>query len=293
MSWGGHSFNSFFDSPTKLVEDFSANKVLHGNAGQNTFDTARGKNGYDWNDIRNHLSLYNNYRSANDAQNLDDTMAFENDQQRQAALRQAGIENNLTGIRAQYGLWDGAKDAPDAARYVADAARTGINATHDRYHQAYLDYFTPQLDQQFTGKLKSNEWTAASRGTTGGSADAVRNRPVLSAYLDAKQKIGAGANAGVQSLMDQEQQSRLRLEDKARNGLAPEYQVSDELSGLGRSLTRANQAIPGQALGDVFNTASDSANSYNQGYGAQTGSRETAGLFERASRNSSATGTYT
>lgn len=192
-------------------------------------------------------------------------------EEREAWMRQNGIENNVKGIRAQFGLFEGDPNADPAHAALAKQAAKDIGDSQDRYHQAYLNYFNPQLDDQYNDASRRATWAGVDRGNSGGSADQVRQRPILTRYVEGRQKVAAGADAGVSNLQDQEQAARIRLEGQARNGLAPEYAVRDELSSLGRGYDSANRAIAGDTLGDFFGAGAGINNSYQTGYGQQQG----------------------
>lgn len=191
----------------------------------------------------------------------------------QAALREVGIENDVKGVRAQFGLFDGDPNADPAHKELADIAHKSMTDAHDQYASAYKSYFNPQIDNQFNNATMRANWAGADRGNDGGSADAVRQRPIGEKYIAGRQRIAAGADAGVRGLQDSEQAARLRLEGQARNGLAPEYAVHDELQGLQGNFQHANSAITGETLGDVFGAGANLYNGYQNAYGATQGQR--------------------
>lgn len=275
--FGGSAIGKFLNSAT--LQTLTANKVGHALHGDSLGETLHNE------------GEANPWKAYNNAKMNEAYEPYQKEQERQWRI-QNGIDNSVTGIRAQFGLFDGDATAnPGQAAYAKEQAAK-INQSHDTYHQAYLDYFGPQLDNQFHGAMTKANWAGVNKGTSGGSADAVRERPVLDNYLEGQRKITAGADAGVQNLMDEETQSRNDLVAQARNGLAPEDAVNDSLAGLANAYTSANSQIHNQTLGDVFSTGGNLYSGYQSDVGATQGrNRANVGLFDGHGADSN--GSYT
>lgn len=221
--------------------------------------------------------------------------------ERAAALRQAGIENDVNGIRAQFGLFDGAavnSENHANLQALAEASRAGMDQTHDHFRQSYLDYFNPQVDETARTGMQHASWAAENRGTAGGSADQVRQRPVIERAITDRQKVGANAEAGVQGLIDKENQTRMGLEAQARGGRAPEEAVNDSLRSLMDDYRNAFSQINQGTVGTALTDAGGIYDRYQTSQGDQEGQaagRRGAGLFDGSSNRSSrsdASGSY-
>lgn len=180
-----------------------------------------------------------------------------------ANAENARVSNDIGGLHALFGDYTGT-DQNDIAQSAANGAAR--NANYENYRRAYLDYFSPQLNDQFNTANHNDLFTGIRTGTEGGSADALRQGGTLNKYVMAQQQLGSKANNAVNDLQAGDNAREMDLSNQIQHGGDAAYLIGSGLRGGLASLGAAQDAIPGQTLGDVFNNA---GSLYEQGQIAQ------------------------
>lgn len=253
---------SWFGKHRKLVHVAEAFAGVPGGAGRDIQNTGGGQK------IANY-SLWSNHNAHQQASN-----AREN-----AASANRAVGSNVNDLRSLFGMYSG----PDAHLTQQSNANQGaMQANYGHYRQAYLDYFQPQLNDQFNTATHNDLFAGVNSGTGGGSADRLRQQGTLNKYVQASQQVGSKANQAVNDLTASDQSRELSLEDQIRHGGDANYLINQGLQQGQNSLSNATAAIPGQALGDVFNNA---GNLYEQGQIAQGYGRRGLGFGSSTTSN--------
>ena len=213
-----------------------------------------GARGGDW---WKHYHLWSNH----------DARAAEQQQTAAALGEQKTVQGNVDDLRMTFGDYAG-NDPNRLAASAQNKADRGANYEH--YRQAYLSYFNPQLDTQAQTAQHNDLFAGVNTGTSGGSADQIRQGNTLGKYVNAKAQLGAKANAGVNDLVAGDQQRELGLEDQIRHGGDASFLINQGFQGAQGSLNTAQQNIGTNTLGDVFGNA---GNLYEQSQIAQARGR--------------------
>lgn len=195
------------------------------------------------------------------------------------------VSNDIGGLHALFGDYTGTDPANIAQSGVNAAARS---ANYEHYRKAYLDYFSPQLNDQFNTANHNDLFSGIRTGTEGGSADALRQAGTLTKYVGAQQQLGSKANNAVNDLQAGDNAREMDLSNQIQHGGDAAYLINSGLRGGLASLGAAQDAIPGQAIGDVFNNA---GNLYEQGQLAQGYGRRGLSLSPSGGGSGMLTGT--
>jgi hypothetical protein len=208
-----------------------------------------GRNGLWNNDSVKHFSWWSNHDEHDAASKARIAAATEN----------RTVAGNVDYLRAMYGTYEGAN--PGLAAQSAENGQA-LQQNHEHYRQAYLDYFNPQLDDQFNTAQHNDVFAGVNTGTSGGSADEIRKTKTLGTYATAQQQLGSRANNTVNDLVQGDHDTEMQLEDQIRHGGDASYLMSSGLRQTQANLAHAQSQIPSEALGDIFNNA---GNLYEQG----------------------------
>lgn len=182
------------------------------------------------------------------------------------------VASNINDLHVLFGDYAG----PDAGMMSeSNTNATARGANYEHYRKAYLDYFSPQLGDQFNTANHNDLFSGIRTGTEGGSADMLRQGATLNKYADAQQQLGSKANSAVNDLQAGDNAREMDLANQIQHGGDAAYLVNSGLRGGLASLASAQDAIPGTALGDVFNNA---GNLYEQGQIAQGYGRRGLGM---------------
>jgi hypothetical protein len=209
-----------------------------------------------------------------------DTHAAASDARIAATNTNRGIKSNINDLHVMFGDYAG----PDAGMQADSAANAaGRQGNYDHYRRAYLDYFSPQLNDQYNTANHNDLFSGVRTGTEGGSADALRQGSTLNKYVQAQQQLGSKANSAVNDLQAGDNAREMDLANQIQHGGDAAYLVNSGLRGSLQSLGAAQDAIGGTALGDVFNNA---GSLYEQGQIAQGNGRRGLSLTDPSTSGS-------
>lgn len=186
-------------------------------------------------------SMYDQPREAAQAAH-DADVAEQQRRDRAIQLRDA----NLTKLRSLFGIGNDA-DAAKHAGTIAEFLRT--------YYQGVLQQGLGQSEQAFADTSRTSRQNLARVGQLDSGLDAGAQSSNLADFIRARQRAISGAASARDALSGQLTTKRLGLESQISGGQMANPDFGSIAADRNLTLSQAQQNIPNQAIGDLFNTA--------------------------------------
>jgi hypothetical protein len=173
-----------------------------------------------------------------------------------------------SGSWVQDGAWQPGRGAEPARYTNAETAswesggQAFDDAFYNRRRQNVLDYYTPQLNEQFTNAREQMAYALARAGLTRSSVASDQQTKMQRDYNIAAGDIANRAERDVNTLRGDVEDNRTELINQLNASADPEGAAN---SALARAGTLSTRPVQYDALGDIFAGATQGIGSFVQG----------------------------